>query len=316
MDSVGPEFVGLPVDRLRPLWDRAGRLLADAPAARAGLEMALYDAWGGTGACPCGSSSAARQTSLVTDLTIPLVAPAEAGVLAAAASREGFRHLKIKVGDPQGHEADLARIGGHRAEPRRAWRCGSTPTRPSTPDEAVSFARPLRLGAAESRCSNSRCRGRLGGAEIRQRPRRRAGLRRRSGAGRRRRNATYCSEDAVDGVNVKLMKSGLAGALQIIGLCRAAGKKLMLGCMLEIESGHRGGGSDRGGDGRVRLAGPGLAPTARAHRRPGRRLHCGGRHAAGPRAAARMGRRPSQRFYQNGRTRKSEQSGITNRLIV
>jgi L-alanine-DL-glutamate epimerase-like enolase superfamily enzyme len=39
--------------------------------------------------------------------------------------------------------------------------------------------------------------------------------------------------DAVDGINVKLMKSGLTGALQIITLTQAFGKKLMLGCMLE-----------------------------------------------------------------------------------
>jgi len=37
----------------------------------------------------------------------------------------------------------------------------------------------------------------------------------------------------VDGINVKLMKSGIGGALEIIALCRAAGRKLMLGCMLE-----------------------------------------------------------------------------------
>ena len=41
--------------------------------------------------------------------------------------------------------------------------------------------------------------------------------------------------EAVDGVNVKLMKSGLVGALEIAGLCRAHGVKLMVGCMLESQ---------------------------------------------------------------------------------
>jgi L-alanine-DL-glutamate epimerase-like enolase superfamily enzyme len=41
----------------------------------------------------------------------------------------------------------------------------------------------------------------------------------------------------IDGVNIKLMKSGITGALQIIDLCRVAGKKLMIGCMLETELG-------------------------------------------------------------------------------
>ena len=34
-------------------------------------------------------------------------------------------------------------------------------------------------------------------------------------------------------VNIKLMKSGLSGALEIIGMCRSAGVTLMLGCMVE-----------------------------------------------------------------------------------
>src|SRR5205823_3336128 len=39
------------------------------------------------------------------------------------------------------------------------------------------------------------------------------------------------------GINVKLMKSGIAGALEIIAICRAAGRKLMIGCMLESSLG-------------------------------------------------------------------------------
>jgi L-alanine-DL-glutamate epimerase-like enolase superfamily enzyme len=56
-------------------------------------------------------------------------------------------------------------------------------------------------------------------------------------------------DDAVDGINVKLMKSGLAGALQIITLCRAAGKKLMLGCMLESSLGIAAAAQIAGGTG-------------------------------------------------------------------
>ena len=37
----------------------------------------------------------------------------------------------------------------------------------------------------------------------------------------------------MDGINIKLMKSGISGALQIVALAQAFGKKLMLGCMLE-----------------------------------------------------------------------------------
>jgi L-Ala-D/L-Glu epimerase len=42
---------------------------------------------------------------------------------------------------------------------------------------------------------------------------------------------------AVQGVNVKLMKSGLRGALEIIQCAQQYGKQLMIGCMLEAEIG-------------------------------------------------------------------------------
>ena len=41
----------------------------------------------------------------------------------------------------------------------------------------------------------------------------------------------------MQGLNVKLMKSGIKGALEIISIAKAAGRKLMIGCMLESEIG-------------------------------------------------------------------------------
>jgi L-alanine-DL-glutamate epimerase-like enolase superfamily enzyme len=44
-------------------------------------------------------------------------------------------------------------------------------------------------------------------------------------------------ETRVQGINVKLMKAGVSGALDIIAIARAAGRKLMIGCMLETRRG-------------------------------------------------------------------------------
>ena len=41
------------------------------------------------------------------------------------------------------------------------------------------------------------------------------------------------STQAAHGINIKVAKAGLLGALQIIAIARAGGLKLMLGCMLE-----------------------------------------------------------------------------------
>src|SRR5262249_4558840 len=44
-------------------------------------------------------------------------------------------------------------------------------------------------------------------------------------------------ETQVQGINIKLMKSGINGALDIIAIARAAGRELMIGCMLESRRG-------------------------------------------------------------------------------
>ena len=44
-------------------------------------------------------------------------------------------------------------------------------------------------------------------------------------------------EEAVDVINIKLARSGLLDALNIIAVAKAAGLELMLGCMLELNVG-------------------------------------------------------------------------------
>src|SRR5205085_9989518 len=44
-------------------------------------------------------------------------------------------------------------------------------------------------------------------------------------------------ETRIQGINVKLMKSGISGALDIIAIAKAGGRRLMIGCMLETRRG-------------------------------------------------------------------------------
>lgn len=232
VQSVADQFIGLHADRLQPLLGLANRLLPESPAARAGLEMALYDLWAKHWNLPLWQHFGGAQERLTTDLTIPLVSPEEAATLAQTAWNEGFRALKIKVGASEGHEADLTRIATIiQAVPNVRLRIDANQA--FTPDGAVAFIRALLATRAS--------------IELLEQPvpkedvaglryvRERAGVpvfadeAARSVPEVRR----LLREDAVDGVNVKLMKSGLTGALEIIALCRAEGKKLMLGCMLE-----------------------------------------------------------------------------------
>ncbi len=248
LGAVAAEFEGVDAGRLRPLWERAARLLPDAPSARASLEMALCDAWAKGWRLPCWQHFGGARNVLTTDLTIPLVTPDEAAALAQAAWEDGFRCLKMKVGHAEGHESDLARMEAVlKAVPGVTLRVDANQA--FAPDAAVQFARSL----AEMNAP----------VELLEQPVPQSDL---VGLKYVRDHCPYpvfadeCAQDvpgvvrllqadAVDGVNVKLMKSGLAGALEIISLCRAFGKKLMLGCMLESSLGIAAAAQIAGGTG-------------------------------------------------------------------
>ena len=232
LQAVGPNFTGQPLERLQPLLTLADKLLGDAPAARAGLEMALYDAWARHRRLPLWQHFGGAQTRVTTDLTIPLVLPEEAARLAQAARADGFRSLKIKVGAEGGPAEDLARIEAIvRAVPGVRLRIDANQA--FAPDEAVRFARSLAATEAViDLLEQPVAADDIAGLRY---VRERAGLPVFADEAARSvpEVLRLLREDAVDGVNVKLMKSGLAGALQIMALCRIFGKKLMLGCMLE-----------------------------------------------------------------------------------
>lgn len=230
--AVEAEFIGLPVERLGPLLARANTFLADAPAARAGLEIALYDLWAKARHLPLWQHFGGSLDRVTTDVTIPLVGTAEASALAAAAWADGFRSLKIKVGDPSGPEADLARIEAvTRAVPYVRLRIDANQA--FTPDTAVDFAEALlKTGAAIDLLEQPVDKSDVVGLKY-VRDRTALPVFADESARSVAEVLALLQADAVDGINVKLMKSGITGAMQIITLTKAFGKKLMLGCMLE-----------------------------------------------------------------------------------
>lgn len=232
LQAVGAELVGQPVDRLGPLLARANTALADAPAARAGLEIALYDVWAKARHLPLWQHFGGTLDRVTTDVTIPIVGPEAAALLALDAWADGFRALKVKVGDPDGTEADLARIHAVVvAVPNLRLRIDANQA--FTPDAAIIFARVLeKMSAPVDLLEQPVDKSDVAGLKY---------VRDRTAfpvfADETARSVPevlhLLQADAVDGINVKLMKSGITDALQIMALTKAFGKKLMLGCMLE-----------------------------------------------------------------------------------
>ena len=232
LHAVMPELIGLSAERLSLLLARVNTALADAPAARAGLEMALYDVWAKERTLPLWQHFGGALDRVTTDVTIPIVDPPAASILAAAAWADGFQTLKIKVGDPLGPDADLARVEAViRAVPRIRLRIDANQA--FTPDAAVVFAAALeKTGAAIDLLEQPVDKGDTSGLKY-VRDHISFPVFADESARSVAEVLALLQAGAVDGINVKLMKSGITEALQIIALTKAFGKKLMLGCMLE-----------------------------------------------------------------------------------
>jgi L-alanine-DL-glutamate epimerase-like enolase superfamily enzyme len=235
LSSVAPALSDLPVDRIEPLLRVANELTENQPAARAALEMALLDLWAKHWRMPLWHYYGGAQQMLTVDLTIPLVEAEVAAESAGEAWNAGFRHLKIKVGDPAGVEADIARLAAvAQALPEATLRVDANQA--FTPDGAVAFiSEALHVAPriemveqpvpADDVDGLRYVRGRMGGLPLFAD----------ESARTLESVAALIRAEAVDGVNVKLMKSGLADAWRIAALCRAHGVKLMIGCMLEAD---------------------------------------------------------------------------------
>lgn len=250
--SIAPYFEGVEIARLEPLLDRAKRQLGAMPAALAGLEMALWDLWGKRWNMPLWHHFGGALETITSDLTIPLVPPLEAGVLAEAAFGEGFQHLKIKVGCADGADADIARIEAiHRAAPAATIRLDANQA--FEPEDAVAFTkRAVSIGALIEMLEQPVNKEDTAGLKY-VRDQTDVPVYADEAARSVEEVRKLIAADAVDGINVKLMKSGISGALDIIALCRIHGIQLMLGCMLETGLGIAAAAQIAAGTGAFRL---------------------------------------------------------------
>jgi len=206
-------------------------ILPEDHSARAGLEIATIDAFCKvTGISMCHFFGGATD-QVETDVTISICPPEVARESAQRAAALGFRSIKVKVGvaDP---EEDFERVRAiHEGAPQCNIRIDAN--QGFVPTTAVSFVNKLQSAGIP--------------ITLLEQPVDKAdtfGLRYVT------QNTSIpvfadesavtpfdafrlLEQDAVDGISIKIMKSGLSGALSIIAMCKAARKDLMLGSMLE-----------------------------------------------------------------------------------
>lgn len=234
VDYCRDDLIGMDPRAYRPIFEILERALVDDRSARAGLEIAVVDAFCRLHGMPMYRFFGGALVEVETDVTIPITTPDHARELAQEAGAKGFNSLKVKVGSAD-LEEDVARI---RAMSEGAPNCliRADANQGFVPTVAVGFVHTLlnagvKLDMLEQPVDYKDFDGLryvtqhtsipVIADESVQTPG----------------DAIKLVElDAVDGMNIKLMKSGISGALDIISICRAARKELMLGCM--IESAH------------------------------------------------------------------------------
>lgn len=201
-----------------------------AVSATLAVETAVFDAYCRSRGVALAELFGGAPTPVVTDLTIPIVDPEAARETAADAVDRGFEHLKIKTGTDVA--ADIERVAAVReAAPDAELKVDAN--QGWTPAETVQFVDGLRSRGVD--------------LALLEQPVRADDV---AGLARIRDDVDVpvaadetvftpadavrvVREDAADVINVKLGKSGLQGARDIVAIAEAANLDLMVGCMLE-----------------------------------------------------------------------------------
>ncbi|XP_047315326.1 L-Ala-D/L-amino acid epimerase isoform X2 [Impatiens glandulifera] len=201
---------------------------------RAGVEMALIDAAAKSIGTPLCRLFGGVTNTITTDITIPIVSPAEAAELASKYCKQGFKTLKLKVG--KNLNADIEVLKAIRtAHPDCSFILDANEGYTST--EAIQvlerlqeieivpilFEQPVHRDDWEGLGHVNRVARNKYGVSVA------ADESCRSLADVER----IAKENLAEVINIKLAKLGVIGALEIIELARVLGLHLMIGGMVE-----------------------------------------------------------------------------------
>lgn len=228
IDAAKPGLVGASAACWRQRALELGAACARSPSARCAIETALCDAL----ARRAGLSlyewfGGCAPAQLVSDVTIPIMAPSAARDAAARWAAQGFRCLKVKIGGG----ADLDRVlAVHDGAP--AARLVLDANAGLTARQAVALVEALGRAGVDVALFEQPVAAADWDGLVRVGAKARLALD----------ESVVTARDALEAVrrlgaphviNVKLMKSGIAEALDIVAAARAGGMSLMIGGMLE-----------------------------------------------------------------------------------
>ncbi len=234
IETVRDQIIGKEIQNIRGFSRKISKVIYYQRSARAAIEMALLDGYCKFLGVSIYEYLGSTKREIETDLTIPIVPSEKAAQIAKNAAADGFRIFKIKVG--KDFETDLERVSSVRdAVGESSIRIDAN--QGFSPKEAVQFVEALKNLDIE--------------IEIFEQPVLREDIegmkfvRDNIGAPVFADESVFtpndamrlCERDAVDGITIKLMKSGVFETLDIISIAELSNLELMMGCMGESSIG-------------------------------------------------------------------------------
>lgn len=231
---LAPCLIGRRAADLRALAATAWAREPDYPTALAALECAWLDALCRSRGVPMWRCFGPRPRVVSTSLTIPAWPPPVAARAVRAARRAGIRRFKIKI--TADAEDGLARVMAvHRAAPRAALVVDANQA--FAADAAIRFAQRLTRERLPVRfLEQPVARDDWEGLAV-VHDRSPIPILVDESVGDAAAARHVLRHRLADGINIKLAKTGLLGALDIIRMAWRAGCRLMIGCMAESRIG-------------------------------------------------------------------------------
>lgn len=238
LDRIAPRLIGRCPLRIEQNVDLMDSLVEGNPAAKAAVDMALHDILGKTARKPLFMLMGGYRTEVLTDITLSIKSPKEMARDAVKAIKKGFKALKVKVGINS--EEDLERIRSIRKAVDETVELRIDANQGWTPKQAIDVLNKMEkfnIQFAEQPVPADDLKGL-------------SEVKRNSPIPIMADESVHSPEDAlhliqaeaVDLINIKLMKSGgILKGRKIAEIAESAGIPCMIGCMGESDVGIAAG---------------------------------------------------------------------------
>jgi L-alanine-DL-glutamate epimerase-like enolase superfamily enzyme len=238
LDKIASKMIGLCPLRIEQDVEVMDSIIAGNPAAKAAIDIALHDILGNTACKPLFMLMGGYRTEVMTDITLSIKSPKEMGRDALKAVKKGFKALKVKVGVNPAEDVERIKlireaVGNDvqiRIDANQGWTAKQA-------IEALNKMEKFNIQFAEQPVPAENMKDLVN-------------VRKNSPIPIMADESVHSPEDAlrliqaeaVDLINIKLMKSGgILKGRKIADIAEAAGIPCMIGCMGESEIGIAAG---------------------------------------------------------------------------